>query len=119
MDMNIKHTPEYMPDALSPKMQRVYYECMSPWFISLLAKYRYDKAMSLKLKSDFIEYMECIQDFPSVLFMVGETHDAESAQDHWAGRLDTLSDKQRLIEEAFATLIGDGALKKLGEIKKR
>ena len=109
------HDEVDFPDGIRGVEQYVYRELMKPWFRKLSAKNRYDEKMAQKLRKDFFEYMYSMSDASTCHYLSME-HEGERG-DEYRKRAIQSAKKVMVIEDAFATYVGEEAENKLNSIR--
>ena len=102
-----------LPDAISGKEIYIYH-LMRDWYRELVAANRYNEDIIQKLRGDWIDYMTSLKDLNTCSFLSLELEDEEKRnkyrQEHIAA-----SRKVFAIQDAFARLMGNDAVKKISE----
>ncbi|MBI2448351.1 hypothetical protein HYV44_02205 [Candidatus Microgenomates bacterium] len=105
------------PDSLGRKELYIYKNLMRTWYNDLSSKYRYDDAMTQKLRNDWLDYMEALKNRNAYNFMSLES-DIKEEQDSYENDQIVASRKVFAIEDAFAKAIGDKAVVELDNARK-
>ena len=89
---------------------------MKKWFATLIAKHRYDDAMSLKLKTDWLNYIYLLERGNTVSYLADEATEEKKQEaygkESWQMRLQC-----KTIEDAFASAIGKEATEELERVR--
>jgi hypothetical protein len=104
------------PDGIVWRRAYIYRQLMRKWFAALIAQHRRDDAMSLKLKIDWLNYLNLLErqstgsvsEFESIDKEKQESYDKESWQ---------MRQQYMAIENGFAAAIGEEATAELQRIR--
>jgi hypothetical protein len=105
----------YLPDSPSGDEIYKYKNLMRPWYNQLSGKYRYDDKMIQKLRLDWSDYMSSLEDRNTYNYLSLESND-EKESDAYRNDHIVASRKVFAIEDAFASQIGEDAVKELARI---
>lgn len=61
-----------LPDVIRWRKAFIYRNLMRKWFACLNAKYRYDEAMSKKIRSDWLSYLDLLEHHQTAVFLASE-----------------------------------------------
>ena len=109
------------PDAIRGKQLYVYRALMAPWFAQFHAANRYNDQLALKIRRDWIEYLEALRDFGTSGFlemMAWEKGDQKQKEDNHRQRKFAEA-RMVTIENTFASGMGAQAVALLNEIRAR
>lgn len=107
---------DYLPDALHREDIYLYRELMLPWYKTLSGKYRYDDAMTQKLRDDWTDYLYYTQNSSTLRFLSFETEEEAKSEDYRERSILEYR-KARAIEDGFAASIGEEAVMELKRIR--
>jgi hypothetical protein len=107
------------PDAIRGKDIYIYRNLMNVWFEKLSAKNRYDTEMTQKLRKDWIDYMQALEDRSTHNYLSFEFYDENdnTKSDGYRERCYLDNRKICFIEDAFTSEIGKDAVKELANIR--
>lgn len=105
-----------LPDGIRRQRAYIYRHLMSGWFATLIAKHRYNDAMSSKIKSDWLDYLYFLERGSTVSYLWSES-DNEKKQDSYGKESWLISQQYMAIEESFAAAIGNNALAELQQVR--
>jgi hypothetical protein len=111
-----QHFGSNLPDVPSARELYIYQSMMRPWFHKLSARHRYDDERVGKLRDDWYDYLEAVDERSLSHWLCWES----SGQESHSHRNDAqLADRKAfLIEEAFSVAIGDFAVRELSQVRK-
>ncbi|MCC6323806.1 hypothetical protein IT400_03370 [Candidatus Nomurabacteria bacterium] len=115
-EKNLENT--YLPDAVNYRDLYIYKYLMKSWFSELSGKYRYDESMIQKLRKDWLDYMEALEDRGTYSFLSLEAQTEEQRESYREKHI-VASRKAFAIQDAFAVAIGKGAVKKLADLQEK
>jgi len=104
------------PNAISGDEIYIYRNLMHPWFDKLTAQYRYDEKMTQKLRNDWLDYMDAVDDRSTCNYLFMESEDKKKSEKYWEDHV-TASRKMFAIQDAFANAIGVDAVSELKKVK--
>jgi hypothetical protein len=94
----------------------IYRHLMSKWFSSLIEKYRYDKSMSNKIRSDWLSYMSLLKQAGSLRFLSLHSSNEDKRNSYKQRELEERK-TYMAIEEAFAAQISKKAVETLQRVR--
>ena len=106
----------YLPDAISGKEIYIYKNLMNVWYEKLSAEKRYDLSVIQKQRGDWLEYMDALKDKSTYEYLSSESTEKEKAESY-RNDCAIASKKVFAIEEAFASAVGDDAVRELARIR--
>jgi len=106
------------PDAIRGKEIYIL-NLVRVWFQKLSAKNRYKDETTQKLRKDYTDYMQALEDRSTHNYLSSEHYGDEdkTLSDAYREKCDIDNKKMRTIEDAFASAIGEEAEKELATIK--
>lgn len=105
------------PDAISGIEIYIYKNLMLPWYNKLAAKSRYDETLIQKLRRDWLDYMEAVEDRSTYNYLWLETQDDEERSERYRADHITAARKVFAIQNAFAAAMGEDAVAELNKTK--
>ena len=106
----------FLPDAISGNEIYIFRELMSGWFLTIAATNRYDETLSQKIRCDWVDYMTALKDRSTYNYLSLETEDEEESKEYRDSHV-LASRKAFAIEDAFAKMIDDKAVRELKKIR--
>ena len=106
------------PTAIKHRKAYVYRHLMTPWYAALAAKYRYDDNVFNKIKKDWLDYIELLEEHETSAFSA-EWAKIESKREAYSQEATVARNRFVAIEDSFAATIGSEAVAELGEIRER
>lgn len=113
-EKNFEHT--YLPDAIGGKDIYIYRNLMHKWFHELSAKNRYNEEMIQKLRRDMLDWIYSVEQGKTANYLSFELEDEES-RNAYSDEATVHGRKSYTIENAFASAIGEQAIKELERIR--
>jgi hypothetical protein len=106
----------HLPDVIGGKEIYIYKNLMRVWYKRLSSENRYKDAMIQKLMSDWLEYINALDNLASYLYLSLEAASKEKQESYYNDHI-LASKKAFAIEDAFASAIGKDAVKELDHIR--
>lgn len=107
-----------LPDGIRGKEAFIYWNHTRAWFGSLIAANRYAETKSDKIKRDWLEYLNLLEEKKTLNFLSLETENDEK-RDRYAKEADAAAKKIELIENGVAAAIGKEAIEQLEHTRSR
>jgi hypothetical protein len=111
-----------LPDAIRFSDLYIYRNLMSKWFSKLSAEHRYDDVMTQKLRKDWLDYMNALQDGHTSNYLslesYGDTKEEQEKSDSYREDATHSARKALAIEDGFAAAIGKDQVDELTRIRK-
>ncbi len=104
-----------LPDAISGKEIYIYRELMKKWYNNLSANNRYNEQVTHKLRSDWLDYMDALEERNTCNYLSLETEGKDS--DKYRESHIVASKKVLAIEDAFAVAVGTDAVDELNRAR--
>ena len=101
-----------LPDGVRGQEAFIYWNFMRKWFGSLIAANRYDETKSDKIKRDWLDYLNLLEEKKSLNFLSLEIEN-EGKRDRYAKQADVAAKEIELIENGMAAAIGKEAIEQL------
>jgi hypothetical protein len=105
-----------LPDAIRWSTAFTYWHLMRKWFSALMASNRCDEKSSDKMKSDWLNYMDFLEERETSLFLAEWGKD-DKKRAAYREEATVLKRKIELIENAFAIAIGPEAVEQLEHVR--
>jgi hypothetical protein len=105
-----------LPDAIVWGDAYIYWQLMSKWFRTLLEKHRNNDKLAAKLRSDWLDYLHCLETLKTEAFLSREANRKEK-RDLYGGEAEQSWRSKVAIEDAFAAAIGDEATHSLRRVR--
>jgi hypothetical protein len=107
-----------LPDGVRGKEAFIYWNFMRKWFGSLIAVNRYDETKSDKIKRDWLDYLNLLEEKKSLNLLSLEIENDEK-RDRYAREADSAAKKIELIENGMVAAIGKEAIEQLEHTRSR
>ncbi len=105
-----------LPDGIRRQKAYIYRQLMSKWFAALIAKHRYDDAISKKIKNDWINYLDLIERHETAKYLGLESSD-EKKRNLYSEEAKQIVRQYMAIEDGFAAAMGEKAIKQLQQVR--
>lgn len=106
----------HLPDSIGGKDIYIYRNLMNKWFHELSAKHRYNEEMVQKLRRDMLDWIYSIENLHTANYLSLELEDEESSN-AYSDEATVHGRKSYTIENAFASAIGEKAIRELEKIR--
>jgi hypothetical protein len=103
-----------LPEAILWGDAYIYWQLMSQWYRALLEKHWSDDKLAAKLRSDWFDYLRCLETLKTGAFLSGK---ADRKRDLYGSEAEQSWRAKVAIEDAFATAIGDEAIQLLRRVR--
>jgi hypothetical protein len=107
------------PDGIRGADVYVYKSLMCVWYRKLSSENRYNEEMTQKLRNDWLDYMNAMEDRSTSLYLSMELYDEKDNTQSESYRNDHIIESRKMfaIEEAFASAVGKEEVKELARIR--
>lgn len=106
----------FLPDAISGNEIYIFQNLMSKWFLKISAANRYDDILTQKLRHDWVDYMTSLKDRSTYNYLSLESENEEADEGYRNDHINA-SRKVFAIEDAFAKMVDDKAVKELKKVR--
>lgn len=106
-----------LPDRISRQEIYIYSKLMSVWYDKLSSNNRYNDEMIQKIRNDWIDYMNSLEERSTCNYLSLEAESEEETEKYRDEHI-IASKKVFAIEDAFASMIGKEAVEELARIHK-
>jgi hypothetical protein len=103
-----------LPDTIVWGDAYIYWQLMSKWSRTLLAKHRNNDKLAAKLRNDWLDYLHCLESLKTGDILSGK---ANHKRDLYGSEAEQSWRTKVAIEDAFATAIGDEAVHLLRRVR--
>ena len=105
-----------LPDAIRGAAAYRYKHLMRTWYHQLLVRHRYNERFAVMLRTDWISYIDAIQENARHCFLSIEAS-AEEKRKSSSKREFVYKQRLRMLEDAFAVAIGVAAVEELHKVR--